>query len=229
MVNRVRPLVVFLGGATILFSAGVEHAWARSPTILEDADMCPAQLHVTVAGRHDKVTVRTDFPLDEIAAEAARSGKPVSHRPLGFYLGRVAYRIKWYEERPRIGDCPPVIRIQASLALVDREIEIGRELVADPCLYQRILLHYTKHASADEAAFDRFVETLRTALSDSSLLGSFRSLHRAQDDNDIDKSMRTIIDRALRPLHETRTMFQNSVDTPQQIQLLNSMTCDSGS
>ncbi len=222
MANRIRSRAAFLAGTMILLGGSVERVWAQLPAQSKELGTCPSPISVEIAEHREPVTIRTDFRLNEIMAQAARAGKSPAHRPLGFYLGRVAYKINWHEARSRIDGCPAVIRILASVALIDRQIEIGRELVADPCLYQRALLHYTKHASVDEATVDQFVDRLKVVLNES----MDNSDHARQAD---EKSIRIVIDRALHRLDNMRATSQKSVDTPEQIQLMNAQTCHSGS
>ncbi len=227
MANRIRSRAAFLAGTMILLGGSVERVWAQLPAQSKELGTCPSPISVEIAEHREPVTIRTDFRLNEIMAQAARAGKSPAHRPLGFYLGRVAYKINWHEARSRIHGCPAVIRISASVALIDRQIEIGRELVADPCLYERALLHYTKHASVDEATVNQFVDRLKVALNEP-MAKPDGSDHARQAD-EIEKSMRIVIDRALQRLDNMRATSQKSVDTPEQIQLMNAQTCHSSS
>ena len=184
-------------------------------------------MHVAIAVRVEPITISTDFRLNEIVALATRSGRPANHRPLGFYFGRIAYKINWHEEASNVSGCPSVIWIRASIAFVDPKIEIAQDLIGDSCLYQRALLHYTAHANADEAALEQFVATVGTELKESSIsLGNSHALDHGPRGDGIEKSIRLVLNRALRPLDEVRSAAQNSVDTPAQIRLINSSTCD---
>lgn len=125
MLDRIPLLAVFVAGTMIPFSTDAERAWAQLSAQSRDIKACPSPISVEVAGRREPVTIRTDFRLDELAAQAAHAGKPPAYKPLGFYLGRVAYKINWHKERSAVESCPPVTRILASVALIDRQIEIG--------------------------------------------------------------------------------------------------------
>ncbi|MHB8886550.1 MAG: hypothetical protein ACYC5H_15995 [Methylovirgula sp.] len=219
-------LAAFLAGATLLFLSGAQPAWAQSAVQANRPEACPQSVHVEIGVGSEPVTIRTDLTLNEIGALAARSRRPASHRSLGFYLGRIAYKISWHQEASNVSGCPSIIWIRASIALVDRKIEIARDIIGDPCLYQNAVLHYAKHASADEEAFEQFVAAVGTELKKSSIsLGNSPALDHGPIGNKIEKSMRLIINRVLRPLDAVRSAAQNSVDTPAQIRLMNA-ACD---
>ncbi|MHB8887085.1 MAG: hypothetical protein ACYC5H_18750 [Methylovirgula sp.] len=217
----------FLAGALLLFLSGAKPAWSQSAGRANRPEACPQSVHVGVGVGREPITIHTDFTLNEIGALATRNGRPANHRPLGFYLGRIAYKINWHQEASTVSGCPSIIWIRASIALVDRKIEIARDLIGDSCLYQRALRHYTAHANADEAAFKQFVTAVETELKKSSIsLSNSHVFDHGPIGNKIEKSMRLIINRVLRPLDEIRSAAQKSVDTPAQIRLMNATACD---
>jgi hypothetical protein len=50
------------------------------------------------------------------------------------------------------------------MLLVDRHIEIGRELRQQPCFFEVARQHYEKKATADEMVFAQYVTVVTTAL-----------------------------------------------------------------
>ena len=193
------------------------------------AQACAALVRMAITARVEPTAVRTDFRLDEIAEQANRSGRRASHRPLGFYLGRIAYEVRWQEVPSQISGCPSVIEVKASLALIDRKIEIGRDLGGDSCLYQRALVHYSRHSLADEEVFKEFVDSIRNQLNDSSAsLGESQDVNPGREGDRFEKAVRSVIGKALLPLDGTRSAAQSSVDTPEQIRFMNAAACNRG-
>ncbi|WP_219319579.1 hypothetical protein [Methylovirgula sp. HY1] len=211
-----------MAGATLLFLSGAKPAWAHSAVQANGPEACPQSVHLGIGVGSEPITIRTDLTLNEIVALAARTHRPASHRSLGFYLGRIAYKINWHQEASNMSGCPSIIWIRASIALVDRKIEIARDIAGDPCLYQNAVLHYAKHANADEEAFEQFVAAIGTELKKPSIsLSNSHAFDHGPIGNKIEKSMRLVINRELRPLDAVRSAAQKSVDTPAQIRLMN--------
>ena len=224
-----RLLALTLASTMFTLLQGANLIVAQALAEMKSAHACPAPVRVAISTRVEPAAIRTDFRLDELSEQAHRSGRRASHRPLGFYLGRIAYEIKWQQMLPNISGCPSVIEVRASLALVDRKIEIGRDLDGDPCLYQRALLHYSRHSVADEEVFNEFIDAIRIQLNDSSTaLSNSQGPSLGREGDRLEKAMRSVIGNALLLLDKTRSAAQSSVDTPEQIQFMNATTCSRG-
>ncbi|SEE38125.1 hypothetical protein SAMN05519104_5944 [Rhizobiales bacterium GAS188] len=226
MVTVARLTAACLACGVLLSMVIGERAWAQWQAEPASGSRCPQPARVTVVRQVEPVTSRTDFSLDEIAARASRSRQASGHRPLGFYIGQVIYKIAWHEGPASAADCPNVLQAVAALSLTGRRIEIGRELAGNPCLYQRALAHYGRHATADEAAFERFAEDIETILNRPGSTPDSRHLNDAGHNHVLEDAMRSVIDAALGPLAEVRAMVQNSVDTPSEIETLKDIACD---
>jgi hypothetical protein len=212
--------------AALLSSGGWTGVWAQSLANPSRESGCTPSSGAVIVKKVEPVTVRGDFSLDEIAEHAERSGQTSNHRPLGFYIGSVVYKITWLE-RPAIDGCPATPQVVALVSLVGRRIEIGRELERNPCLYRRAIGHYSRHATADEATFEKFAADLEDVLAQRFALLDSRNANAGQKPP-IEESMRLTVEAALAPLGRQRAASQDSVDTPQEIEKLQATTCDHG-
>jgi hypothetical protein len=176
---------------------------------------------VVVSKQIATVVIGTDYSLAEIASAAHQTGQIPFHVPLGFYFARVAYRISLHEGRDPTPNCPAIFQASAALALVDRRIEIGRELASTPCQYQRALAHYERHATADENIFTEL--SARVAATLPSAVGSMRGVDQ------LEVTLRAVLDQALGRLDEVRTLGQSEVDTPLEREQLQRDDCTAGS
>ncbi|SDR51419.1 hypothetical protein SAMN05519103_04311 [Rhizobiales bacterium GAS113] len=226
MVTGARLMVACLACGVLSSMVIGERTWAQWQAEAAGGPRCPQPARVTVVRQVEAVTIQTHFGLDEIAARAGRSSQPAGHRPLGFYIGQVIYKIAWHEGPASAADCPNVLQAVAALSLTGRHIEIGRELAENPCLYRRALLHYGRHATADEAAFERFAENIEAILNKPAVTPDSRRLDTGRQSRALEDAMRSVIDAALGPLAEVRAMIQNSVDTPSEIETLKDITCN---
>ncbi len=106
---------------------GAGQARAEAPSCAATAER-----HVVVDQDIGPVTVATDFDLAAIAAMATRLGASFARPPEGFYLGKFAATVTVDPaEAPETCDAP--IAIHVTLHLTGRVIEIGRDLLSQPC------------------------------------------------------------------------------------------------
>jgi hypothetical protein len=121
------------------------------------------------------------------------------------------------------GPCLPHLQIELHLRLAQRRIEIGQEVVKQPCLYDAVLEHYRKKADADEAAYKVYVAWVAAALRETAFSGQ-----AANSDTGLDETVRTqarqwaksIVDQGWDLAHGARVAAQRAVDTPEEMRRL---------
>ena len=209
--------------ATLLLSASRAGVLAQSAAKSENGSACVSAPRMMIVTRVDPPAIRTDFGLEEIAARAKRAEQTPPHRPLGFYLGRIVYKIDW---RPYSADgCAERFQAVAALALTDRRIEIGRELESNPCLYGEAVAHYARHAAADETAFQKFATEIENLVRASLLEPPGAD---AAQRSRIEEAIRSVIDAELKPLNRARSRIQDTVDTKEEIEKLKGSCAGNG-
>jgi hypothetical protein len=72
--------------------------------------------------------------------------------PLGFCISTVLHKVSVQVEPGPTARCGENTQIDLTLRLVNRRIEIGREIPQQSCRYPTVLRHYQKKAAADRAA-----------------------------------------------------------------------------
>jgi len=135
-------------------------------SVLASVSVCSGPTHATydVVAAHGPVDVSTDMTLAQIAELANRTGRIGRHLPFGFYVGGFGYTAITDVSVPSKTECSEQVRVTVALMLVDRHIEIGKELKANPCLFSLVRDHYRRHAASDDAVLTEFARSLEAAL-----------------------------------------------------------------
>lgn len=176
------------------------------------------------------VKAATNFSLDQIAELAGGTGNAGAGKPLGFYTGRFLDTMSVSLETGPEVRCTRHVRIEIVMRLVDRRIEIGRELRQRPCLFSAAMQHYEKKAKADEVVFAQYVKSTAVTLE-----GTPLPAVAVQPDQPLDATSRmqieqwvkTMVDQVQEPFHSTRLAAQQGVDTPQEMKRV-SDACTTG-
>jgi hypothetical protein len=126
---------------------------------------CTPKLDMTVIAEHLPPAVRSTYDLDEIRMFARRTGRPLRHEALGFYISTFGYKIG-VDLKKGVGSECDVIIAQVRLILGGRLIEIAKDLEARGCQREVVVSHYMLHAQHDDKALsayaNRALETLKT-------------------------------------------------------------------
>jgi hypothetical protein len=196
--------------------------------VLAPASACPGPTHATVDvwAVHGPVDIATDMTLAQIAELANRTGRIGRHPPLGFYIGGFGYTAITDVSVPSKTECSEQVRVTVTLMLVDRHIEIGKELKANPCLFSLVRDHYRRHAASDDAALAEFARTLEVALQGISLppLEHDPALAEA-DRRKVEESVTSAINRQLDGLDAARANARDQVDTDEEVEKLKAEQC----
>ena len=147
------PNVIFFSTVLLMFSASVR------------AEVCPAEPKVTIGivALHDPPTLHSELTLQQLRDIAQRTHRGGEHEPLGYYFGKFGYTIDI--RFPSAGaDCLKEIAITLTMGLFDRQIEVAGDLPEGRCLYRAALLHYRRHAQADDVVFSRYAPRVTLAL-----------------------------------------------------------------
>jgi hypothetical protein len=159
-----------------------------------------------IAGR-DHIAPATNFTLEQIAALAKQSGARDS-APRGFHTAPVTEQIQVNLDHEAGGRMPRIM-IEPQPRLAGRRIEIGREIVTRPCLYDAVPEHCRAKAAADDTAF--------AARPRQTTFAVLAARAGATPDNttrtEIEPGMKSVIDRARPPFHAARVAARRAVDT----------------
>lgn len=170
-----------------------------------------------------RVDVATDFSLGEISDQAKASGQASRTASLGFYIARFQHRVFAIVETGPEATCTRHLRINVDLQLVDRRIQVGRELLQQPCLLQAALGHYEKMSVADETVFAQYVNALAATLNSTPVMDDVVPNDRSLEDTlrlHAEQHAKALVNQTLLPLQEARSVALQAVDTPEERRLL---------
>jgi hypothetical protein len=205
-----RPLVL------IILALGI----AR-PAIAQCGDALKAETQV-VAER-EPIVLASNFSLDQIAELARRSEAPPDTAPLGFYTASVSDEISVGVDHGTDGACLSHISVELHLRLERRRIEIGREVVKQPCLYDIVIEHYRKKAAADDAAFEVYVTSVAAVLRTNPFSGTAGRVDAGMDDTTRTEAahwVKSVVDQSWQTYHDARVAAQRAVDTADEMRRL---------
>jgi hypothetical protein len=127
---------------------------------------CTPKIDVAVIAEHLPPAIRSTYDLDEIRELAKRSGRPLRHETLGFYLSTFGYNVG-VDIKKGVGSECDVVIAQVRLILDGRLIEIPKDLESLSCQRDVVVSHYMLHAQFDDKALsvyaNRAHERLRTS------------------------------------------------------------------
>jgi len=181
------------------------------------------QADTRVIAEREPVAAASNFSLDQIAKLAKRSGTAPDSAPLGFYTAQITDSVDVSLEHGVGGACLPHIKVELHLQLARRRIEIGREVVSKPCLYDAVLTHYRKKAAADDAAFAAYVDAVAAALRATPFAGAAAHAEAGLDDTtrtEAERWVTSVVDPLLQSFHGARAAAQRAVDTPEELRNL---------
>jgi hypothetical protein len=190
---------------------------------LPDAD-------IQVIAKSEPAVLTSDLSLSEIDQLARQTGYVGKGPRLGFYFGHFSDKVSIGVEPEPKSDCARHIQVEVHMLLVDRHIEIGRELKQQPCLFEVARQHYEKIATADEMAFARYAAVVTTALHSTRLPAMSVSGDHPPDEaarEQIKRWTATLVEQNLQSFHDARIMAQQAVDTPEELKRLE-RACEKG-
>jgi hypothetical protein len=176
-------------------------------------------LHIAVTAPLDAAQVNSDYTLAEIAALAGRLHRDTNRELLGFYTGEFSYQI----DIAPAGDeaCPARVEATVTLRLQYRLIEIGQEVVANPCLYPAALRHYRRLAEVDQQIVERF--SARTAAMLTAAGPALKEIHPSHAegrDAALREQIRGVVEQAIAPLHDARRDAQQAINNSAELSQL---------
>jgi len=175
---------------------------------------------------HGRVDMATDLTLAQIAELADRTGRVGRHPPLGFYTGGFGLVVGTDISARSESGCSKPVRVAVKVMLVNRHIEIGRELVANPCLFSVVRDHYRRHAASDDAALTAFARKLAAALPRLSLPPLAHDPALAEEDQHrVERAVASAIDPQLEWLDAARANARDQVDTDKEVEKLKAAQC----
>lgn len=176
----------------------------------------PTTVAFDVIALHGTVYEATDYTLAQINEMAHRTDRSGKHAPLGFYSSDFGYTIS------------EPVHLAVTLMLSDRRIQIGKDLLAEPCLYALAREHYRRHAAADDVALSESTPAVEKSLQQVSLPRLQHDATRAGADREkLQVAVRVAVDQTLAQLEAQRANAREAVDTPEEVKKL-SGTCRPG-
>jgi hypothetical protein len=140
-----------------------EAALAVLVTSIAPASDCTPRLDLTVIADHLPPALRSTYDLDEIRVLATRTGRPLRHEALGFYVSTFGYKVGVDLGKPVGAECGVVIA-EVRLILGNRLIEVARDLEARSCQRDVVVSHYKLHAQHDDKALNAYANRAFEAL-----------------------------------------------------------------
>ncbi len=188
----------------------------------------PTPVAFDVVASHGPVQESTDYTLGEISELAHRTRRSGKHAPLGFYFAAFGYTVSVDVSVLSETTCSEPVHVTVTLMLFDRHIQIGKELVAEPCLFALARDHYRRHAGADDVVLSEAARAQEVALQQIPLPRLQHDAALADADRQrLDDALKVAIDRTLAPFEALSTDARDKIDTFDEVQKLSS-TCNSG-
>jgi hypothetical protein len=176
------------------------------------------------------VSVASDFSLSDIATLAHRAPHSAAQPLPGFYISTVVHKVSMQLESGTTHTCAGDLRIDVSIELTGRQIEIGREIVQQSCRYSAVLRHYKKKAAVDNAVFTKYLDVVKAALRATPLpplqIGTDEDLSAVTRQR-IARWVKKVVDQHLQSYHIARLVAMQAVDTPDEMRQL-SEACSRG-
>lgn len=189
-----------------------------------EACSAPPRIASSVAALHSPVTEQASYNLAEIQEMARKSGLPLRHATLGFYIGSLSPEILTSTERRTNGDgsvCGYLTTVTVRLSLVGRLVEVANDLEGHGCNSEAVLRHYRKHAAADDAVLSQFVQRVNQALRDAWLqMQSKLGTNGGKDELGLKGVVETVLDQVLQDYKPVRTETLAAVDSPEEMESL---------
>lgn len=181
----------------------------------------PTPVAFDVLALHGPVHEATDFNLAEIGELANRTGRLGKHAPLGFYFGSFGYTVGVDISALSETTCSEPVHVTVTLMLFDRHIQIGKEIVAESCLFALAADHYRRHAAADDAILSESVKALDVTLQQVLLPELQHDAASVDKDRQrLQDAITVAVDHTLVPVHALRADAGNQVDTPEEVRKL---------
>jgi hypothetical protein len=178
----------------------------------------PARAVFSIQALHEPVDVGSNFTLSEIARLAEQTGWTGNHIPLGFSIARTGYALSLTVDAIAEAVCVEPVQVAVSIKLMDRHIEIAKDLAGDPACVPLARHHYILQAASNDAVLTQFMEELNSVLSQLTLPNLQHDVARADEDGErIDQMIRAAIDRVWPSLSVAMRAAAAGVDSPDEI------------
>jgi hypothetical protein len=186
---------ILLTSALVTSTAQADCAW-------------PPKIESGVVAVHGLVTNRSSFDLSQIRDLARKSGAALPHPPFGFYMASFGHDLAIRLDQrsaPDRGSCGFAVIITVRLALVNRTVEIARDLSPGSCLYEKVVQRYHKDAAADDAVLSRYVQLVTQALRESwPGIEDLLAVSKTFEEAGIRRLVEPLVDKALQDIEEVR-------------------------
>jgi hypothetical protein len=186
--------------------------------------------NIQIIAKSEPAVLASGLSLSEIDQLARHTGYVGKGPRLGFYFGHFSDTVSIGVEPEPKSNCAGHIQVEVHMLLVDRHIEIGRELRQQPCLFEVARQHYEKKATADEMVFAQYVAVVTTALHSNPLPAMSASVDHPPDEaarQQINRWATTLVEQSLQSFYDARIVAQEAVDTPEELKRLG-QACEKG-
>lgn len=184
----------------------------------------PPHVATSVAALHGPVMEQASYGVANLEEMARKSGLPLRHATLGFYIGDFGQEILVDTARRASPDgnrCGYLTTVTVRLFLANRLVEVADDLDSRGCRAAAVRQHYHKHAGADDLVLSRYVQSVTQALQNA--WPQMRTKLGPSGDNDepgLRDVVRVVLDGALRDYDRVRTETIAAVDTPKEVESL---------
>ena len=185
---------------------------------------------IQVIAKSEPSVLASDLSLSEIDQLARHTGYVGKGPRLGFYFGHFSDNVSIGVGPEPKSNCAGHIQVEVHMLLVDRHIEIGRELRQQPCLFEVVRQHYEKKATADEMVLAQYVAVVTKALHSTPLPAMRISQDHPPEGaarEQIKRWATTLVEQNLQSFHDARIVAQEAVDTPEELKRLG-RACEKG-
>lgn len=197
----------------LVFTASSVSSGARAETACAAAP----KIAIDIVAIHDPPALHSDVTLQQLREIAEKTQRGGRHQALGYYFGKFGYTIE-VRFAPPDAACPDTIAITVTMGLFDRQVEVAKDLPEGDCLYRTAVVHYRRHALADDVVFSHYARIVSRALhaTPSRLIAGASPAEGDQ----IKKNLVSVIEAALSPFTGDRDAAQVAVDTPAEVDRL---------
>lgn len=184
----------------------------------------PPRIASGVIAFHGSIDDKSDYSRSDIRELAQKSGKPLPHAPLGFYIGSIGHDVMVRTERQASPDgsrCDYLTTVTVRISLVNRVIQIANDVDAGGCKRNVVLNHYRKHAAADDRVLSQYVQTVNKALRDAwpQMSGKLNPSGHPDEDG-IREIAESVINQASDDFKSIRADAAAAVDSPSEVKSL---------
>jgi hypothetical protein len=155
---------------------------------------------------------RSDYSLADLARLSGQDTVSPRQGPLGFYAASLKYELR-FQDTPETPNCLPGTYITVEIALIDRRIQIGYDLINNACMFEGALNRYRRMANAEVVVFDQLIGVIEAALKME--VAHAQSLTWSRTDRY--ELMEAVVRRVIEPFDKVRLDAKSAAAIPHEV------------